>query len=204
MLQSVRAPKQRVKISRVLAKEFDVILPLESQNTISPNEAAAMLGITGEAVKQWVYHGRLPAVKLQNGYWRIKVKDLSKYLESKMGLKKRIILIAPTDAPTLDWLIKVIEDLGHIALVANNEIDAVLKARNQKPSLMLLDLSNSSSWSLLRKRDSQIAQKVLLLLGRELTTEQMQVVADSGAVAALQKPIDEDVFRRELVRAIDC
>lgn len=203
MLQRVRAPKQRMKVSGVLAKEFDITLPPEAEKTISPNEAAAMLGITGEAVKQWVYHGRLPAIKLQNGYWRIKVQDLSSYLESKMGLPKRSILIAPTDAPTLDWLIKVVEDLGHIALVANNEIDAVLKARNQNPSLMLLDLSNPCSWSLLRKRDSQITQKVLLLLGRELTTEQMQVVTDSGAVAALQKPIDEHNFRRELGRAID-
>ncbi len=35
---------------------------------LSPNEAGRKLGITGEAVKRWVYHGRLPASKSRNGY----------------------------------------------------------------------------------------------------------------------------------------
>ncbi len=59
-----------------------------------------MLGITGEAVKQWVYLGRLPAIKLQNGYWRIKVTDLSKFLEARLGSPKHTVLVGQSDGQT--------------------------------------------------------------------------------------------------------
>jgi len=59
---------------------------LSPQGCVSPNEAAKKLNITGEAIKQWIYRGRLPAAKANNGYWWIREKDLQEFIEkSKQG-----------------------------------------------------------------------------------------------------------------------
>ncbi len=53
----------------------------------SPNEIAKELDITGEAIKQWIYTGRLKAAKGSNGYWWIRRQDLKEFMESKNKLE---------------------------------------------------------------------------------------------------------------------
>jgi excisionase family DNA binding protein len=142
--QSISVVPGKLKICPELAKQFGVDEPLEAKRTISPNEAAKLLGITGESVKQWVYHGRLPAIKLSNGYWRIRVADLSQYLENRLSRPKHTVLLSHSDATTLDMLVKTIEEMGQTALIANSDIDALLKLRNERPSVTILDLSHPS------------------------------------------------------------
>ncbi len=109
---SGRKGPQRTKfeIRADIARELEVSLPDEKERTISPNEAAEILGITGEAVKQWIYNGRLPAIKLGNGYWRIKVSDLSHFLKKRLGSPQHSVLITPCDKPTLDAIVKVVTE----------------------------------------------------------------------------------------------
>lgn len=201
-MKSTPVRRRKLNVRADIAKQLDVELPPQSEKTISPNEAAAMLGITGEAVKQWVYHGRLPAVKLQNGYWRIKVTDLSRFLEKRIGGPKHSILICESDPQTALAMNATVEELGHDALVANSAIDAILKARNERPSVMILDLTHPSGFSLLQKMDASFARNILLLMGAELTAEQLQIVTDSGAKAVLQKPLDPEALKRELKRVV--
>ena len=56
-------------------------------NCISPNEAGKELNCTGEAVKQWIYKGRLRAAKAPNRYWWIKREDLDAFLASRNNLE---------------------------------------------------------------------------------------------------------------------
>jgi len=53
---------------------------LRPKGCISPNEAGKMLGITGEAVKQWIYRGKLKAAKAPNGYWWVREKDVKDFV----------------------------------------------------------------------------------------------------------------------------
>jgi len=55
----------------------------------SPNEVAAKLGISGEAVKNWIYTGKLRAAKAMNGYWWVREDDLKEFLESRSVLEFR-------------------------------------------------------------------------------------------------------------------
>jgi hypothetical protein len=38
------------------------------EDYLTPNQVGKELGVTGEAVKQWIYRRRLHAEKLPNGY----------------------------------------------------------------------------------------------------------------------------------------
>ena len=65
------------------AAAYGVSVPAEpsiSERFLSPNDIGKILNVTGEAVKQWIYHRRLPAVKLANGYWKVKVVDFEAFL----------------------------------------------------------------------------------------------------------------------------
>src|ERR1041385_5094653 len=48
---------------------------------LSPDQIGKILNVTGEAVKYWIHLGRLPAVKMQNGYWKIRVADVEGFLK---------------------------------------------------------------------------------------------------------------------------
>jgi excisionase family DNA binding protein len=196
-----RKPRTKFKLRADIARQLDVSLPDETERSISPNEAADMLGITGEAVKQWIYQGRLPAVRLGNGYWRIKVSDLSQFLNKKLGSPQHNVLITPCDKLTLDAIVKTVEGIGQTALVANSAIDAQLKFKNESPSVLILDLSHASGWTMLENVSSLTLRGLLLVTESAFTDEQFQRITKSPAKAVLQKPLDEAVLQRELHRA---
>ena len=54
---------------------------------MSPNQAGAQIGVTGECIKQYIYAGKLRAAKLDNGYYAIRQKDLDEFLNRKPTFK---------------------------------------------------------------------------------------------------------------------
>jgi len=63
-----------------MAKRLQYLRP---QGCVTPNEAGKKLGLTGEAVKQWIYTGKLKAGKADNGYWWIREADLEEFKKQK-------------------------------------------------------------------------------------------------------------------------
>jgi len=49
---------------------------------LTPNEVGRKVGVTGEAVKQWIYKGKIKAARADNGYWWIREPDLAKFMDS--------------------------------------------------------------------------------------------------------------------------
>ncbi|RXS98121.1 helix-turn-helix domain-containing protein [Silvibacterium dinghuense] len=47
---------------------------------LTPREAALRLGIAYPTVKQWIYHGKLKAVKTPGGHYRIAEDELDQFL----------------------------------------------------------------------------------------------------------------------------
>ncbi len=145
--------KRKPRGGRVVAEVAEAYGIKVSQDprdrTLSPNEAGSVLGVTGEAVKQWIYHRRLPAVKLSNGYWRITVRDLEEFIKNRQEISKRTILLVGTDAQHLQARAKDLEQTQHEVLIANGLADALLKALDFFPSLFIIDLTGfEDGWQL--------------------------------------------------------
>jgi molybdopterin-binding protein len=45
-----------------------------------PRDAARLLGLSYPALKQWIYKGKIPAVKTAGGHYRIAESELDKFL----------------------------------------------------------------------------------------------------------------------------
>jgi excisionase family DNA binding protein len=60
---------------------------IRPKGCFTPNEMAEKLGITGEAVKQWIYSGKLKAAKSANGYWWLRESDVKEFLEGHNKLE---------------------------------------------------------------------------------------------------------------------
>lgn len=144
-------------------------------SALSPNEAAEVLGITGEAVKQWIYLGRLPATKLANGYWRIKHDDLTKFLEERQTAAQ-LLTLAGSDRAMQGVLAAVAKDLKIAFNTASDTAAALKQFKVQAPNLLVIDLDGfNDAWKLIRKVRSSPrygSPKILLLSRKGLSDDE--------------------------------
>src|SRR5579864_2570815 len=111
--ESSERKKRGIQIRAGVAAEYGVSVPTQLEGgSLSPNEVGEILGVTGEAVKQWIYHRRLPAVKLSNGYWRVQSADLERFLQARQEVGKLKILVA-AGADSLSLVTESITEIGH-------------------------------------------------------------------------------------------
>jgi excisionase family DNA binding protein len=54
-----------------------------AEKIYSTEEAAAILGVKPETVRQWIRKGELGAVKAGPRLWRVRESDLQKFLQTK-------------------------------------------------------------------------------------------------------------------------
>lgn len=166
-----KAKKERVRnkfsisgISKQAADQLGIKLPDQTGDKFfSPNEIGSALNVTGEAVKQWIYHRRLPAVKLANGYWQVKQSDLEAFLKRKHEVAKRRVLLACKD----ESIAEKIRSIGHEVVHTSSKADAILKANAVVPSLFIIDASDSDydAWKLIKKvRESKGLRKCPIML----------------------------------------
>lgn len=113
-----RRQRGRVVIQPQVAAEFGVKIPKDDDTVryLSPNDIGRMLNVTGEAVKQWIYGRKLPAVKISNGYWKVRVSDIEEFLKVRNGEIKRFVL-TNAQSPEIQ---QSIEELGHVQSLADN------------------------------------------------------------------------------------
>ena len=145
-----RRKRNSMQIVPEVASKYGIALP-ESQDherTLSPNEIAPIFGVTGEAVKHWIYQRRLPAVKQMNGYWRVKVSDLERFIQARSEVGKQYVLIAARPE-VLGSVTDSMKSLSYNSVVASNLSDALLKAQSVRPSLFLIDTGWSEGWKLM-------------------------------------------------------
>ena len=91
-----------------------------SERFLSPNDIGKILNVTGECVKQWIYHRRLPAVKLANGFWKVKVSDFEAFLKARYAAVRRQVLLIANQSADLANMVAAIEHLGHTAATAKS------------------------------------------------------------------------------------
>jgi len=182
--------------------------PAEGERYLSPNDIGKILNVTGEAVKQWIYHRRLPAVKLTNGYWKIKVADFQQFLKVRNEVGKRRVLITDTRAGDLKDVIETIERLGHQSVVAHNYADALLKASDHHPALFVINVSmkESEPWKLAEKIRGLKPLKnapILLIADADLSDHDADRAVQLGAQGFLKRPVSVDTLSSEIKRILN-
>lgn len=202
-----RPPKYKQNVAEVKAA-YAELEKLPEDAYISPNEAGLALGITGEAVKQWIYHRRLPATKLPNGYWNIRVGDFKAYIRSRVDASSQRILLADADESSAVEVQKFIEDLGHKCVLAGNTMDAILKASDVFPAIVIVNMScpGIDGWKIvskLRGKGGCVRNvPILLISSKAETDEEMDRALELNVQGFLRKPLDGKQFKREIDRIL--
>jgi CheY-like chemotaxis protein len=207
-----RGPQHRME-PMVVAKEaaqYGISAPSEvspGEKFISPNQAARILNVTGEAVKQWIYHRRLIATKLTNGYWKIKVSDLEGFIKARQDLGQKKIMIIDAPGPRSSEIASAIEKLGHTVVLAQTPIDALLKAADLYPSLFVANVSlkEFDVWKLMQRISNtrNIRNAPLLIIAEhELKESESELALELGAQAFLNRPFKPQTLVDELEKIL--
>lgn len=145
-------------VAKSVALQLGKKYPDKSQ-FIAPSVISEMLGVSSEAVKQWIYSRRLPAVKLTNGYWKIRVSDLESYLKTKYDIQRRVLIFSNVVAS------KDLPSEGIFTVFASNYTDAIVKVMDTQPSLLIADGANPDTWKLVKKiRDTKMTLHLPVVL----------------------------------------
>jgi excisionase family DNA binding protein len=130
--------------------------------SLSPNEVGKLLGVTGEAVKQWIHSSKLPAVKLTNGYWRINRSELQRFIdEREQEVRSRVLAFVGN--PLWTRVSEAIPSTQFSLVRAQNYADALLKVASWRPSILLIDLAlEEDAWRILRHKSRDTSDKALV------------------------------------------
>jgi len=189
-----------------VASKYGIALPeaQEHERTLSPNEIAPIFGVTGEAVKHWIYQRRLPAVKQMNGYWRVKVSDLERFIQARSEVGKQYVLIAARPeilGPVGDSL----KSLSFNSVLASNLSDALLKAQSVRPSLFLIDTGWNEGWKLVQKIRAYKPLRnvpITLVSPKPLTMEELDSAMKAEVAGCLIEPFDAKMLALEISRGL--
>lgn len=197
-----RKKRQPIVASTALAKEFNVKVPEgEADMLLSPNQIGKILNLTGEAVKQWIYLRRLPAVKLTNGYWKVKKSDLERYLQERSEARPTMLVFSEC-AQLLNGSGAV---EGVRAFHATNLVDFMLKAADLVPYLVIADVSMPDAIEAikrLRKDKKMRSMKVVFFSTTPKIDPNIQnAMLDLGGQAMLISQQEEEI-RNEIRRVL--
>jgi hypothetical protein len=193
------------QVAHAVAHAFGIDAPTQhAEKSLSPNQIGKIFGVTGEAVKQWIYNHRLPAVKLPNGYWRVKNSDLQNFITERFAGAPTRVLIASAELSSRIQIQEVVLGLKFEPVVALNVADAMLKCQKSLPALIVIDVSGwEDSWRLATKlKNARFSNKIPLLLisSSELTDAQSDQAMELRAVGCI--PLEQATLSRELNRLL--
>lgn len=156
----------------------------DSSDTLSPNQVGEMLGITGEAVKQWIYTRKLVAVRMPNGYWRINRTDLQSFLDSRQKSVLPRLLAFVRDSIWTTLKDSRVTD-RYLTLRANNYADAILKIASWKPMIVVVDIDHlqPDGWRTLRHKVR--AQHYLAVTSKVQDDETVLRLVECGVAGSL-------------------
>ena len=182
---------------------FQVEIPASQERYVSPNQAARILNVTGEAVKQWIYRRQLPAVKLNNGYWKIKVKDLEEHFKLRQNVGQKRILVIAQDDSLADVIVSAIRAGGYEPISAHNFSDALLKAADLLPSIFIIHQTHPENdvWQFIKRvRAHRNLRRlsILLIAEEELSEVECGQAMDLEIQGVLKQPVTTKMIQDEI------
>ena len=173
-----------------------------AERFLSPNDIGKILSVTGEAVKQWIFNRRLPAVKLANGYWKVRVRDFEAFLKARHAVVKRRVLITQALDGRMDVDVDAVRALGYEPILARNHVDALLKSLDHYPALFVINLGikEVEPWKLAQKvRANKSLRKIPILFvgGPEMTDMVAERATELSVQGFVKLPTDKESIRSE-------
>ena len=170
---------------------------------LSPNEVGRILDVSGEAVKQWIFRRKLPAVKLANGFWKVKVVDFETFLKTRSEIARRQVLITDGGNTGIDEIVAAAEASGHQAILAHNYPDALLKALDHFPALFVICLAprDTECWkfvSNIRNHKSLRRFPILFIGGKKVSDSDTANALQFNAKGLLLRPLNVSVVQKEI------
>ena len=195
------------KAVRPLPEAIRCLESMSQDGYVSPNQAGYALGCTGEAVKQWIYQRRMPASKLRNGYWRIKVEELIAYVRSRTSAGPLRIVLVDADPKAGAQIQKVLAGHDCRCIVAYNLVDALLKAADANASLFIANTASpgidcQKLVARIRRTKGLSAIPILFLGSKTATAKAEHRAVEIGAAGFLRWPASADLLMKEIGRIL--
>ena len=203
-------PRGRQEVVSEHAIAYGITVPVLTDNGerfLSPNDIGNILNITGEAVKQWIYRRRIPAVKLANGYWKIKVADFEGFLKARTEIGRRHVLITDGGKTGSSEIIEALEKLGLLPVLAHNYPDAQLKSLDHFPALFVICIGQNDPecWKFaetVRKNKSLRSIPILFIGGTSISDADTERAIRFYAQGILARPLNVEVLKKEIERIL--
>jgi PleD family two-component response regulator len=192
------------------AAAYGVSVPPEQDSGdryLSPNDIGKILNVTGMAVKQWLYRGKLQGVRLTNGFWKVRKEDFEAYLKARTAVHRSVVLISDSAGLGTHEIEAAADTLGYRALVANNASDALLKALEHMPILIAINVTpdDDACWKFAERVRAQKTLRnipILLLAGKEISDAEAERAAGCGAQGLLARPLSTETLTQEMDRIL--
>lgn len=173
------------------------------RHMLSTSRVAALLGVSGQTIANWIDQGQLRAGRTPGGHRRIDVQDLLAFLSAR-GLsiptelvdRRHTVLVVEDDPQVGPWLVlrltTVRPDLR--VLLAQDGFRAGELVATERPDTVLLDiylpgLDGFEICQRLRAR-SESAGSLVIAMSANSTADVREAALASGANAFLPKPVD--------------
>ena len=199
----VRRKRRRAEIGIVaeVAAAYGVKLPAEQlEPSLTPNQIGDIMGVSGEAVKQWIYHRRLPAVKLANGYWQVRRADLERFLQARFEGVKRRVLAVGLDSETLRTFNQAVDPNKYEGLATDLLADALLKINDLQPAMVVVDVAWKHGWELVEKLRATKGLRGIPVVILETATGAADVerAMQLDIIGCLTKPVNAPALAQQI------
>lgn len=203
--------RRHVAVVREQAAAYGVSVPDEptsAERFLSPNEIGRILNVTGEAVKQWIYNRRLPAVKLANGYWKVRVADFEAFLKARHEVGRRQVLVTDSLAGGMRDVVEAVAQLGHQPVVSYNYADALLKSLEHQPALFVINvgIKEVEPWKLAERIRATKAIRnvpILFVANSELSEADAERALKLEAQGFVMLPAEKAALAAEIGRIVN-
>lgn len=174
---------------------------------LAPCDVAKILNVSEVVVKQWIYRRKLPAMRLANGFWKIKVSDFEAFMAARHQVGRRHILVTDGDNTGISEIVQAIEALGHQAILSHNYPDALLKALDHFPALFVICISpnDPNCWKFAERIHAHKSLRsfpILIIGGTKISDADTEKAIESCAKGILTRPLTVEIVKGEIERIL--
>jgi hypothetical protein len=203
-------PRAMPQVAQEQAAAYGISVPVLNETGdrfLSPNEIGKVMNVSGEAVKQWIYRRKLPAIRLANGFWKVRVADLEGFLKARTEVGRNHVLITDGGHSGIDEIVAAAEALNLRSIVAHNYPDALLKALDHFPSLFVICVAphDPDCWKFaekIRSNKSLRSFPILFVGGKAVSDADTEHAVEYNAKGLLLRPLSVDVVKNEIDRIL--
>jgi len=187
---------------------------MENKRPYTTGEVAAICHVTINAVKKWIFSGKLDAFKTPGGHFRVSQTDFISFLDKyKFDIKseffpdRRRILIIDDDRQVVEFIRGALEAMqeGYIIETAFDGHEGLIKVGDFKPELLVLDIRmpKFDGFEVTRRiKGNNSTKDIKILAVTAYGSDDIDKIIECGANDCLPKPIKLKDFQKNVHRLL--